>query len=136
MALPLIDTNVFLRHLVADHSIHSPMATAYFKRIERGEVKVRTTELVIFETVYTLQKLYKQSKSAIRDALFPLLEMPGIVLPSKKRLRETFDIYVAFNISFPDAYHVVVMKQLKLTEIVSFDREFDRVPGITRIEPS
>jgi predicted nucleic acid-binding protein len=26
------------------------------------------------------------------------------------------------------------MEQLKLTEIASFDRDFDRIPGITRVE--
>jgi predicted nucleic acid-binding protein len=28
------------------------------------------------------------------------------------------------------------LRRLRLTEIVSFDRGFDRIPGITRIEPS
>jgi predicted nucleic acid-binding protein len=28
------------------------------------------------------------------------------------------------------------MKQLKLSEIVSFDKQFDRVPGIRRVEPT
>jgi predicted nucleic acid-binding protein len=135
MLLPLIDTNIFLRHLLADHPIQSPLATAYLARVEQAELKVRTTEVVIFETVYTLQKLYKHPKAAIRDALVPLLELPGIILPTKKRLLDTFDFYVTFNLPFPDAYHVIVMKQLKLTEIVSYDREFDRIAGITRIKP-
>jgi predicted nucleic acid-binding protein len=34
-----------------------------------------------------------------------------------------------------DAYFAALMEQLKLTEIVSFDRDFDRVPGLTRVEP-
>src|SRR3954470_6661404 len=102
MTFPLLDTNVFLRHLLADHPVQSLMATAYFERIEQGELRVRTTEVVIFETVYTLQKLYKRPKVAIRDALLPLLELPGIVLPSKKRLREAFDLYITLNLPFPD----------------------------------
>src|SRR5215207_4230407 len=112
MALPLLDTNILLRHLLADHPIHSPKATAYLARIEEGEFRVRTTETVVFETVYTLQKLYKHSKSAIRDALLPLLEMPGIILPNKRRLRDTFELYVTLNLPLADAYHVVVMRQL------------------------
>jgi predicted nucleic acid-binding protein len=89
MTLPLLDTNVFLRHLLADHPIQSPRATAYLARIEQGELRVRTTEIVVFETVFNLQRLYKQPKATIRDALLPLIELPGIVLPSKRRLRET-----------------------------------------------
>jgi predicted nucleic acid-binding protein len=72
----------------------------------------------------------------IRAVLLPLIELPGIVLPSKRRLRETFDLYVTLNLPFADAYHVILMRQMKLTNVISFDRDFDRVPGITRIEPS
>lgn len=33
-ALPFLDTNVFLRHLVQDHDDHSPRATLYFNPID------------------------------------------------------------------------------------------------------
>ena len=135
MALPFLDTNPFLRHLRQDHPEYSPKATAYLARIERGEVEVRTSDLVVFEIVYSLQRTYKQPTAAIRDALLPLLELPGIHLPGKRRFRKVFDLYINLNISFADAYHAVLMQQLKLTEIVSFDSEFDRVPGIKRVTP-
>ena len=84
---------------------------------------------MIFEAVYTLQRTYRLPEAAIRAALLPLLELPGIVLPGKRRHRRVFDLYITLNISFADAYHAVLMQQLKLTDVVSFDREFDRVPG-------
>jgi len=37
--------------------------------------------------------------------------------------------------SFAGAYHLVLMNQLKLTDVVSYHADFDRVPGITRTEP-
>ena len=105
------------------------------RKIEQGKIKARTTEAAIFETVYTLQKFYKIPKPVIRDGLLSLIELPGIVLPSQKRMRQTFDLFVDFNLPLADAYHVVVMRQLKLIEIVTFDKEFDRIPDITRLEP-
>lgn len=105
-------------------------------RIENGELRAQTAETVIFETVYTLQRLYHQPKAAIRDALLPLIELPGIVLPGKRRFREVFDLYVEFNLPFADAYHAMIVKQSGATEIVSFDRDFDRIPGIVRVEPA
>jgi len=135
MALPFLDTNVLLRHLLGDHPEQSSRATAYLGRVEQGEVKVRTTDTVVFETVFTLQRQYGHTKAAIRDNLLPLLELPGIVLPGKRRLRQAFDLYVDLNLPFADAYHVALMRQLGLEEIVSFDREFDRVPGLRRREP-
>jgi predicted nucleic acid-binding protein len=135
MALPFLDTNVFLRHLTQDHPEHSPRATAFLTRIENGEIQVRTADTVIFETVFTLQSFYKQPKAKIRDALLPLIELPGIVLPGKRKFRRAFDIYVNLNLSFADAYHAVLMEQLKLTEIVTYDRGFSRITGIKRLEP-
>jgi predicted nucleic acid-binding protein len=66
--------------------------------------------------------------------VLPLIELPGIVLPGKRRLREVFDLYVDLNVSFVDAYHAALMKRLGLGEIVSFDRGIDRIPGIRRTE--
>ena len=39
------------------------------------------------------------------------------------------------NIPFADAYLAVLMERLNLTEIVSFDRDFDKVAGLERVEP-
>lgn len=74
-------------------------------------------------------------KGAIRDALVPLIELPGIVLPGKQRFRKVFSHYVEHDISFADACHAALMERLKLDEIVSFDGDFDRMPGIKRVEP-
>jgi predicted nucleic acid-binding protein len=136
MAIPFLDTNILLRHLLQDHPEQSPRATAYLARIENGEVRVRIADTVIFETVFTLQRQYGHPKAAIRDNLLPLVELPGFVLPGKRRFRQVFDLYVDRNLSFVDAYHAVLMKQLKLSEIVTFDKQFDRVPGIRRVEPA
>ena len=57
------------------------------------------------------------------------------MLPGKRRFREMFDMYVNTSLSFADAYHLVLMKRLGLTEIVTFDKRIERTPGIKRIEP-
>ena len=135
MTLPFLDTNVLLRHLLQDHPQQSLRSTAYLARVEHSEIKVRTADTVVFETVFTLQRQYGVPKEEIRDNLLPLLELPGIVLPGKRRLRKVFDLYVDLNLPFADAYHVVLMQRLGLRHIVSFDKEVNRVSGVTRVEP-
>lgn len=135
MPLPFLDTNILLRHLLRDVPEQSMRCTAYLDRIERGELKVRTADTVIFEVVFTLQRTHKRPRVDIAAALLPLIELPGIVLPNKRRFRQVFDLYVRLNIAFADAYHAVLMEGLRLTEVVTFDREFDRIPGIVRREP-
>lgn len=132
---PLVDTNVFLRHLRQDHPEFSQRATAYFERIARDELVVETSDPVVFETVYTLQRFYRQPKDAIRDSLLPLLELRGIRLPNKPRFRHAFAIYASYNVSFVDAYQAALVLDRGHPALVSFDRNYDRVPGVSRVEP-
>jgi predicted nucleic acid-binding protein len=130
-----LDTNILLRHLLQDIPQQSRRATALIGRIEAGEVRVRVTETVVFEAVFTLQRTYKRRPDAIRDALLPILELPSVGLPQKARFRRAFALYVAQDLPFADAYHVALMNELGLRQIYSFDEDFDRVSGITRLEP-
>ncbi|MGE3271729.1 MAG: PIN domain-containing protein [Chloroflexota bacterium] len=135
MALAFIDTNILLRHLRGDHADHSPKATALLSRIERGELEARLSDMVIFETVFTLERSYSVPKAQIRDALLALLALPGLALQGKRRYQRIFDLYVDHNLPFGDAYIAAEMEYAEATALYSFDREFDRLPGVTRLEP-
>ena len=72
MAPPFLDTNVILRHLLADHPEQSPAATAFLERIEQGEIKVFTADTVIFEAVFTLERHYQHPRRLSGTRCFPL----------------------------------------------------------------
>lgn len=134
---PLLDTNILIRHITNDHLTQTPLATAYLGRIERGEIEARITDTVVFETVFLLERFYRIPRPDIRDHLVYLLELPAIRYPGRRRVRETFDLYVSRpSLSFADCLHAVLVMRQGLGGIVSFDRGFDRVPGLTRLEPS
>jgi predicted nucleic acid-binding protein len=135
MPQPFLDTNVLLRHLLQDEPDQSPRATAFLKRVEQGEIQVHTSDVVIFETVFTLERRYGGRKAQIRAALLPILELPGILLPGKRKFRKVFALYADLNLPFADAYYAVLMERLHISEIISFDTDFDKLPGITRLEP-
>ncbi|MDE3095889.1 MAG: PIN domain-containing protein [Chloroflexota bacterium] len=134
MALPFLDTNILLRHLRQDQPILSPRATAILDRVERGELSVRTSDIVVFEAVFALQRSYREPRDRIAAGLLPIIELPGIVLPGKRHYRSIFDLYVGGGLGFADCYHVVLMQRLKLSDILTFDTDFDGVPGIRRRE--
>jgi len=135
-AQAFLDTNVILRHILADHLDHSPRSTALFERIERNEITVRTSDTVIFESVFALEKLYQVPRTTIAEALLLVLAFPGIVLPGKEAYRSVFELYVTRRgLSFADCYHAVLMGRLGLSDILTFDRGFNNLPGVTRREP-
>jgi predicted nucleic acid-binding protein len=133
---PFLDTNILIRFVAQDHEEHLLRAVAFFQSIERGETRVRISDTVVFETVYVLQRPYGWERSSIRDAVLPVIELDGVILPGKAIFADVFALYVTHRgLSFADCYHAVLARHLGCTEIITFDRGFDRIPGLTRREP-
>ncbi|MBX3070703.1 MAG: PIN domain-containing protein [Thermomicrobiales bacterium] len=131
-----LDTNVLVRHLVVDDAERALRARGLIEQVARGEITVHISETVLFETVYLLEKTYHFGRPNIAESLLALLQLPNIVMEHKVLVGETFGRYVRErSLSFADCHHVTVMHRLGLTEIISFDRDFDRLPDIERIEP-
>jgi predicted nucleic acid-binding protein len=92
MPVPFLDANILLRHLLRDHEEHSPKARAIVGRIERGALRVRISETVVFETVITLERTYDRRKALISEGVQDLLDMPGTELPGKHLFRRVFEL--------------------------------------------
>jgi uncharacterized protein len=130
-----LDTNVLLRYFANDDPVKAQAALALLQRVERGEERVIVSPMVVFEVVFTLQRSYKMSKADIRRLFWRILSLRDVQLAEKPVFKAAFDLYVEKNIAFADAYHAAWMQRRNITEVYSWDREFDRVPGLTRIEP-
>lgn len=125
-----------LRHILQDIPDQASRSTAYLQRVADGEILLRTADAVIFETVFTLERSYRVGRTEIRDNVLSVMALDGIRLPGKQRYRAVFDLYVNTPaLSFADCFYVVLMRRLRLTEILSFDRGFHRVPDVRRVEP-
>jgi predicted nucleic acid-binding protein len=123
--------------LLADHPVHSPACLKLFQAIERGEVAVWTSHLVIAEVVFVVSNkgTYNVSRQRIRDLLLPLISLPGLKIANKRMFRQVFDLYVTQPMSFIDAYHAGLVGVRKPPEVYSYDTDFDRIGGLTRLEP-
>ena len=130
-----LDTNVLLRYYVASDPEKAQRSRELLSRVERGSEKVTTSLMVIAEAIFTLQRTYKVSKARIRDMLGDVLSMRSLQLASKGRCLQALDLYVDKNVSFVDAYNVTSMAAQGLTEIYTWDSDFDKFDAIRRIEP-
>ena len=137
MTRPL-DTNVILRHLAKDHVDHSSRAHQLMEELESGEATARLTEGVLVEAVQVLSSkvTYNLPRADIRTYLANVISMRGVELPDKHRYLRALDRYVAIPaLSFVDALLSVYAEDSPTKTVLSFDKEQDRVPGITRAEP-
>jgi predicted nucleic acid-binding protein len=142
--MKFLDTNVFIRYLTGDDPIKARACFDLFQRVKRGRETVTTTEAIIAEMVYVLSSptLYHLSHADIRARLVPILSLRGFRLPHKCTFLQALDRCAAHPfLDFEDALTDVHMQRLGITELVSYDTDFDRLPdfragsGLKRTEP-
>jgi predicted nucleic acid-binding protein len=136
MSLAYVDTNVFIRFLTNDHSDHSPRAYSLFKQLETGTQTATTAEMVIAEVVHILssRKLYNLPRQEVQGKLLDLLSLKGLKLTNKPVLRQALALYAQTNLDFVDAY-LAAYAQRTHVPVISFDRDFDKIPDVQRVEP-
>lgn len=132
-----LDTNIFLRYLTGDDVQKHQACLALFQQAEQNQVSLVTSEAVIAEVVYVLSspKHYQLSRSRIQVALSRLLILSGLKVPQRQVCLRALDLYTKHNLDFEDCLCLAHMEQQHLTQIYSYDRGFDRIAGITRLEP-
>ena len=132
-----LDTNILLRHLTRDDEEKAEACRSLLLLVEQGQEVVVTSDLVIWETVFVLQspRQYGLPRDRIRQLLEPLINLRGLRLTRKGIYKRVFDLYCAKGISFADAYNAAYMEARGLNEVYSYDTDFDRIEGISRVEP-
>lgn len=137
MELKFLDANVILRYLTKDHAEHSAAAQEVLQQVADGDLLVTTSETIIAEIVYVLSSrfLYNRSRSEIRRHLSSILRLQGMILPAKQTYEHALELYASTSLDFEDALSIAHMETLGITTILSFDRDFDRFPSISREEP-
>jgi len=135
--MKLVDTNVFIRYLTKDDPQKAKVCWALLKKAEAGEIELYTTESVISEVVYVLEskRLYNLNKKEIAKKLLPILNIRKLKIPFKSSIIKAVEIYTKATLNFEDAVLVAHALRLNIRQIYSYDRGFDRVSQVKRIEP-
>jgi uncharacterized protein len=133
----LLDTNILIRHFTRDDPVKADRALALLERVARGQETLTTTPVVVFETIFTLERSYKVPRERIREQLLSVLTLRGLSLPNKSRYYRALDLYLQYPpLSFADVFNVAAMEAQGLTELYSWDTDYDKMPGLTRLEPA
>ncbi|MFN8489868.1 MAG: PIN domain-containing protein [Caldilineaceae bacterium] len=135
--MQFVDTNIFLRHLTGDDLSKAQACLTLFKQAQQNQIQLTTSETVIAEIVYILSSktLYNLSREQIRVRLDPLLSLPGLKLPYRQTYQRALELYVSHSIDFEDALAIAHMERDGISEIYSYDRDFDKTSSVKRLEP-
>ena len=126
----LIDTNLLVRYFVEDDL---QKADAVEKLLKDPHKNLILLDVTFAETVWVLSSYYSLEKEQIINNLSALLDIPSIVA-NRKVLHKALEYLANHNISFIDAYQAGFAQAGDL-EIYSYDKDFDKLADIRRIEP-
>ena len=130
-----IDANIILRHLTNDVPSQAKQAEELLKRVEEGIEEVFLPEIFLADIIWILEKYDKQPREEIREWITAIISLPGLIFSDKDLALNALDIYLDKRIDWSDAFASSQMLQREITEIYSFDKHFDKIGGIARIEP-
>jgi len=132
-----LDANVILRYLTRDDPKKAEKCYELFQKAKRGEIELTTCEAIIAEVVFVLssKNLYNLPRDEIYSLLLPIINLKGLKITQKLIFIRALDIYASKNIDFEDALSFAHMEKLKISEIYSYDNDFDKIEELRRLEP-
>ena len=133
-----LDTNLIIRYLTQDHPEHAARVQPLFQQLAAGTVQLSTCEGVLIEVVHVLasRALYHLPRNEIQQKLSVIIDLAGLKLPFKHVYQRALELYEATpRLDFVDALIVAHMEHARITSLVSFDKDFDGLPTVTRREP-
>lgn len=129
-----LDSNIFISYFEKRDEVVSRKIEKLFTEITEGKTIAVTSHLVIAEIIWVLDKFYKWNREEICDNIELILNTPNIKIKDKPILSDSIDIFRANNIDFIDCYNFSFMKFESISEIITYDKDFDNLP-VKRIEP-
>lgn len=132
-----LDTTVFMYAAGREHPLKAA-CTAVLRRVAEEEIDAVTNTEVLQEILHRYEAL-GQGEQGLRLARLAVDQVGGQVLPVTLRdLRRTFELKDRHGAAMRsrDAVHAAVMLNAGLTHLISSDRHFDVVEGITRVDPA
>ena len=132
----VLDANVILRFLLADHPVQSPRCKVLFARLEAGQEVVYLPDIAVADVVWTLTRFYRWPREQTRRFLTRVLTLRAVRTADRRRLVQALTLFAEQNVDFSDALIAEEMRATGYGEIYSYDGDFDRVAGLTRVEPA
>jgi len=130
-----VDTNVFLRYLVNDDPEKADACEILFQRAIDGEEALFTTDMVVAEIVWVLESYYELSRREVREKLEKILNTQNLDCSNSEIIINALAVYEEKNIDYIDAYNASILRMKGINEIYSYDRHYDRIKWMKRVEP-
>jgi predicted nucleic acid-binding protein len=122
-----VDTNYFLRFLLADNLPQHKQAKELITQASEGKSEVFTSLVVVFEIYWVMTSFYQKNKKEISGILKDILNLSFIGLTERRVLLRAVDLYQDTNLDLEDAYNLAYAKNEKANEFRTFDIKLQKM---------
>lgn len=131
----LVDSNIFMYAAGADHP-NKRSSADLVERIARGEVDAAIDVEVLQEILHRYRAIHRWEEGRlvydlVRTVVPVVLDVSVETLDQARKLMDQHA-----DLSARDAVHAATCLQHQLGAICTFDRDFDAIDGLRRVEPS
>lgn len=133
--MKFLDTSIFIRFLTDDVPEKADACEEILKKAVEKQETLFTTDLVIAEIVWVLESFYELPKNEIQDKVEKILNTPNLICLHKDLILSALISYSEKNIDYIDAYNALILKENGIEELYSYDKHYDRIDWLTRLEP-
>lgn len=128
-----IDTNVWLRFLVADQKEKYQACKRLIALNEEGKLRVYTSTVVLLEVIYTLTSFYRISKKEMVKDIKTILSSRNLTLVEKTDFRKALSCFSKHNIKLADC--LIATQLPKQTILCTYDKDFEKLKTIVNQTP-
>jgi predicted nucleic-acid-binding protein len=128
-----LDTNVLVRYLAQDDPAQAALATRVVEEELTGDAPGFIGLVVLVETIWVLQRLYRASAEEIRETVNDLLGSRSIVVENRDVVARALATSEKNSAGFADAIIAASALNAGCNKIVSFDRRAVRA-GMSLVE--
>lgn len=126
-----LDSNVLVRYLVGDDRRQFAIAEQILGESTQAEEPLFVPVLVLCETMWVLDRVYRQSKSQIIEAIDAILQMDLLVLEHHRLVRHAFEQFRYGKADFADYLIGQIATHAGCRDTVTFDKALKNAPGFT-----
>ncbi len=120
-----LDTNIFLRFLVAENIQTHKSCKKLILTIQSGQIIPLTSNVVFQEILYILTKQYHFSKTRTVLEISKLLHLRNLTIIEITRTSEAIDLYRKYNIKFGDC--LIATQIPKGVTLCTYDTDFSKL---------
>jgi predicted nucleic acid-binding protein len=123
-----LETSALVRFLVADDVKKSAQVSELLSRIEAGELRAVTSNIVWFELLYVLTTIYQFPRAKTAAAIAQLQSLRSLVTIEETDSAQALALWRSTKLPYGDC--VIALQVPAGATLATFDRDFAKIDGL------